>query len=174
MLISIQHERKCSIHILFFIIPIEPLIITIKNFRRKINKFSVPQQNFVPWRKEKFLFFSLWFLMLKCVFLVYHALMVFFTYLLMVSYHISALFDQYFVCKMDKQWVDLPFHFCSCCFALLLLLLESLTMESNNCFWWHVPLIFHLLPLHFHCLMFFVAVALLLLVVVVLEPHCSA
>jgi hypothetical protein len=68
------------------------------------------------------------------------------TNLLMASHYICFLFDQYrwqcLPCKMDKQLAALFFHCCNWYFARALL--KGSVMENNNCFEWHVLLIFHL------------------------------
>jgi hypothetical protein len=70
-----------------------------------------------------------------------------FTNLLMASHYIEVLFDQYcsqcLPSKTDKQLTSQSFHCCSCCSSARALLKDSL-MENNNCFEWHVLLIFHL------------------------------
>lgn len=64
----------------------------------------------------------------------------------MVSHYICFLFDQYcwqcLPCKMDKQLTSPFFHCCSCYSARASL--KGSLMENNNCFEWHVLLIFHL------------------------------
>lgn len=64
----------------------------------------------------------------------------------MASHYICLLFDQYrwqcLPCKMDKQLTSPFFHCCSCYSARASL--KGSLMENNNCFEWHVLLIFHL------------------------------